>query len=145
MAIKFKGSTIPGTHGPLVFRSPDQQVRRMKFWDVKGEGEIFGEAGGRDISIEITIHKKFPTVAKLLDQLEDLDDLVGEHGTLEETGNVQQKFKNCTFDGWEPVPLPGQPNTSPLQDVAGTLRTPTNKPDGGWFQNVLLRFRQLEA
>ena len=152
MALLFKSKAIPGSHGPIIVGSPELHARRVKYWEVQGEGEVIGESGGRSLSVEITLHDQYTgnTPAKLFKYLDKLDALVGQHGTLTETPDdnggligVSQDFKNCTFEGREPAALPGQVAPGPLKDVAGTLVDDAGTPDLGWFITVILHFRQL--
>jgi hypothetical protein len=148
--LKFSGRVISGSHGPAFVGSPEQHVRRVKYWDLVGEAEVVGKPGGRVVTYDILLHDGY-TQQSLIDELEILDDTVGDHGTLKETGNVTRTFKFCTFDGYELLPFGGQENTSMLQDVALTLRDDNGTVEtqssgsGGWFQHVRLMFRQLKV
>ena len=147
--IKFKGRVYSGSHGPIVVGSPELKVRRVGYWDLVGEAEVIGKTGGRNVSIEITLHDAY-TQAQLISELNSIDSKVGQNGTLEESGNVTRKLKNCTFAGYEPIPFPGRQDSSMFQDVAMTMRDDngdreTVNGEGGWLQHVILHFRQLEA
>lgn len=146
----FKSKIILGSHGPLLVGSPELHARRVKYWDVKGEGEIIGEPGGRPIAVEITLHGSYAgdTPDELYDAKKALHKLIGEHGTLTEqpdsgSAGVRADYQNCTFEGYEPSALPGQYAPGPLKDVSGTLYKADGEPDGGWFETVILHFRQL--
>jgi len=145
--IKFNGRIYSGSHGPIVATSPENHVRRVKYWDLSGEAEVRGLRGGRNISVEILLHDSY-SQNQLIAELNTIDSKVGTNGALVETGNVQRTFQNCTFDGYEPIPFGGQSDSSMLQDVAMTLRDDNGNQEtvggaGGWFQNVILHFRQL--
>lgn len=148
MAIKFKGTDIPGEHGAIVRGSPEFHARRMTVHNLRGEGEIVGKTGGRTIVIPwLIFHNKFTgtTPDKLLQELDKLSEMIGDNGSLEETGAIKQKLKYCTFESWELVQWPGREDASPLLDVGRTLRTANDQIDGGWFQLITLRFRQLKT
>ncbi len=148
MTIQFKTLSLPGSHGPIIVGGPEIHVRRVKFWDLKGEAEIAGRSGGRNIMVTLLLHDAF-TQDRLIKKLDTIDTFIDDNGTLEETGNVSRKFKRCTFDGYEPIPFGGQDEPGMLQDVAATLRDDfgarelVGGVEGGWFIHLLLRFRQL--
>ena len=123
---------------------PELQVRRTVFWGLAGESEIVGKPSGRIVQCFIVLHQQFNTPKKLLDELNKLDDLVGEHGTLEETGEVPQKYKHCTFEGFERT-FNGQQHPGPLKNDAGTLFDESGDRDFGYFQTGVLRWRQLRV
>lgn len=147
MALKFKGTSIKGSHGPLVVGGPALKVRRVGYWDVRGEGEIVGRQSGRPISCLIILHDGYTRLDRLLTALAELADLIGEHGRLEETGNLVRTFDNVTFEGYDPIPLEGQDQPGPLKDLGVLTRQAGNKtePDNGWFAQYLLRFYQLRT
>lgn len=142
MSLKFDGLDIPGLFGQVVFGAPEITTRPVKFFQVKGEGEVVGEVGGRWIAVRVLLYGGFTTQAKLEAKLKDLSKKVGVNGTLdaesdgEGDNSLNYQLDYCTFHGWEPIPLNGQEDPGPLPDIAGTL-------DGGWFYHILLRFRQL--
>lgn len=135
MALKFK-IDIPGNHGAIVRGSPEFRARRVNFWKVKGVGEIVNLNGGRMLTVRCILFDEWDEVDDLLEFLGKLDDLVNHNDTLEETGNIQQEFENVTFEGYEMLPLEGQQEPGPLQDIAGTV-------DDGWFIQIVLHFYQL--
>ena len=145
MALKFNGDSIDGTHGPIYRPSPEPNLRRVRFAFLKGEGEIRGSSHGRTLMCRIILHKAYTGTKpdKLLKALDKLDKAIGTHGTLKESGNIEQEFENCTFEGYEPMPLEGQEESGPLKDSFGGLRTANGTADNGWWICVLLRFRQL--
>ena len=150
MALTFNGKSIPGSHGSLVFSSPEPQLRRVRFWDLKGEGEIAGENGGRPIVVEHILHEGYTSHIDLTVALNDLNKLVGVNAQLKAdtgsgSGRILQSFNSTTFEGYEFRALEGQPTPGPLQDVAGTLFDDDGNADGGWFVGLTLRFRQLVA
>lgn len=148
MALKFDGTEIPGEHGPIVRGAPEVRVRPVQVFQLAGEGQIVGKPAGRNLSVRVLLHKKYEgeTPDKLLEMLATLDGKIGTNGTLEETGNVPQKFNYCTFMGWEPIPEQGQSEPGPLKDIAGTLDADNDgQPIYGWFQLILLHFRQLRT
>lgn len=136
MALKFWNLDIPGLHGPLIIGGPENTARRVKFFQVKGEAEVAGFPAGRTIMVRALVFDEFDTYQKLQDFLDDLSTKTGVNDKLTETGNTPKVLDYCTFEGWEPIPLNGQEDPGPLVDIAGTL-------DGGWFIQILLRFRQL--
>jgi hypothetical protein len=148
MAITFKGQAIRGSHGSLIFTSPDPQLKRSRYFDIKGEAEIAGESGGRPITIDHLLHFNCSNLGQLQTLLDKLDKLVGQHGLLRhETGSGAsrqlQRFDDCTFEGYEFRALAGQQAPGPLQDVAGTLFDDDGNADEGWFAPLTLKFRQL--
>ena len=146
--ITFDKFIIKGTFSAIVPSAPDLHVRRSYFWGTKGETEIVGGRGGRELTCKVLIHeKKFATWKKLIDWLLTLDAKIGDHGTLESVAGhdatIKQKFENCTFHGFEWQPFGGQETAGPLPDVGGGLReSPSDKGDI-WFINGVLRWRQL--
>ena len=148
--LKFNGRVYSGSHGALVVGSPEQHVRRVKYWDLPGEAEIVGRPGGRNITVDLLLHDTY-TQDQLVSELSNMDDRIGTNGTLKESGNVSRTYKNCTFDGYEIIPFGGQDSPGMLQDVAGTLRDDDGdleldgQNNGGWFIAVRLMFRQLQA
>jgi hypothetical protein len=144
MSLVFDGTDIPGLHGAPVFGSWEVKRREVQFFQIRGAGEIAGEYGPRTISVLVLLHDNYDTVAKLLTKLDELSDLIGINSTLEEEGNIEREFDYCTFLGWEPVPLNGQESPGPLYNIAGTLDVDQDDdPVGGWFQQIMLHFRQL--
>ena|SRR3990167_9033467 len=143
MALTFKGKLIPGSHGPIQFVSPELQFRRGRYWQVKGTYEVMGRVGGRPLMVDHTLHFGFDTTDKLYLAIRDLDKLLGQNGTLSETGNITKQHDNCTFERYEMIPLEGQPVAGPLQDVAETLFDDEGEGDGGWFITLQLYFYQL--
>lgn len=138
MSLVFDGTDIPGLHGPLVFGSPENVRRPVKFFQVRGEGEIAGEVAGRSIMVRVLLNDDYDTQAKLDAKIKELNELVGTNSTLEEEGNLERDLDYCTFEGWEPIPLQGQEDPGPLPDIAGSLGTANC-----WFIQIVLRFRQL--
>jgi hypothetical protein len=138
MALKFWNLDIPGLHGPLIFGAPELKVRRVQFFQVMGEAEIVGRPAGRSIMVRCLIHDGWEDQNEMQAFLDDLSTKIGVNDTLTESGNIEQEFDDVTFDGWEPIPLNGQEDPGPLYDIAGTL-----DQDGGWFIQLVLRFRQL--
>jgi hypothetical protein len=143
--IEFSGKRLTHTHGPIVRGSSEVARRTVKYWGLKGEGEIVDEPGGRHLFVEIILHNGY-TQKQLLKAIAELDDLVGKNGTLKESGEVAQEFKNVTFASFEPMPLQGQEQPGPIQDVGVlTLRPDSTTLDNGWFQLFWLQFRQLKT
>ena len=148
--LKFNNRTYSGSHGPLIVGSPENHTRRVKYWDLKGEGEVRGQPGGRTITVDLLMHDTY-SQSELIAELGNMDSRIGTNGTLKELGNVTQSFKNCTFEGYEKIPFGNQDGAGPLQDVAGTLRDDNGDVEldgagnGGWFCMCRLTFRQLEA
>lgn len=142
MTIKFDNLWLADTHGPLVVGSPEVPIRRVKYWDVVGEGEVVGRPGGRPITCLILVNNGFTTLRKFQEQIGSMESKIGINGTLAETGDLSRKFKFVTFDGFDPVPLGGQEEPGPLLDV-GVLTRSSGAPDNGYFAQYLLRFRQL--
>lgn len=141
--LKFAGKEIPGSHGPIIYASPELAVKEIQFWEVNGIAEIVGGQGGRWLTIEHTLHNRCTTPRALVAELNKLKSYQGLTGSLVESGTIAQTFKNVTFRGWEPAALPGQREPGPLKDVAGTLLDDEGNADGGWFITLLLQFRQL--
>lgn len=143
MAIVF-GDLIPGSHGPIMVGGCEPALRRVRFWQVRGEGEIVGKNGGRSLMVAIILHDNWTSVNDLVTFKRTLNGLVGKNDTLEELGNVTQSFKDCTFEGFEALALPGQDFPGPLPPEGNfLLDANSGARDTGWFEQVLLRFRQL--
>ena len=139
MTLKFTGKSIPGTHGPILVGKPETRIRRVKFSQLKGEGEIVDQPGGRTLTVDVIVHNHYSSHRNLDSALKTLDKLIGENGTLEVTGNTRQTFKFCTLAGKDPIPFGA--NNGPLPDEEGMLEDP---PDfGAWFQHFRFTFRQL--
>lgn len=149
--LKFASKTIPGSTESLVYSSPEVPLRRVKYWDVIGEGEIAGRRGGRAIVVTHLFHDQFPSVTKLQIALDELDRQVGKHGRLQYTATVHggdshvETLNNCTLERYEKIPVPGQEAAMPLKDFAGTLFDDDGEADGGWFIYLMLYFRQLRT
>lgn len=146
--LKFANQIIPGTTESYVKPSPMLHARRVKYWDVIGEAEIVGLAGGRPILVTHLLHDELATPAALERALVKLDRLVGRHGVLHHSGEATgQTFtiddEFVTFEGSELLPLPGQEHPSAVKDIAGTLTDDSGNADNGWCQYLLLRFYQL--
>ena len=150
MALKFKGDDIPGFHGPLVYTTSEPALRFSKFWDLVGEPVIAGRPGGRYVTCWILLFDQWTgnTPKKLLDYLDELDDQVGEHGSIEESGNIVQKLTQCTFLGFEPSPVGGgQDDPGPIRDDAGTLWPIADweNAEAQWWVHGILRWRQARS
>ena len=148
MALEFASKTIPGTHGPLVYGGPEPRLRRVSYWDIRGEGEIFGQHGGRWISVVLLLHDGWTTLSNFEKARQNLFDLIGRHGTLKETGTLAQTLANVTLESVEPIPLDGQEQPGPIQDVGVLTRLNSSGQevaDNGWFAQYHLRFRQLRT
>jgi hypothetical protein len=151
--IRFKSKDIPGPHTSLTAAPPNLQVRSAEFFGVNGVSEIHGGQLDREVSCEIWLSKKEwtnPKGAELLNYLSGLDGLVGEFGVLQERydqqwGGLPRKFKDCTFIGFFPLPLPGQQTPAPLQDLAFTLHQYSSTTNPAWFHYGRLVWRQLES
>lgn len=149
--IKFRGDEIPGIHGPLVYTTSEPLLRFSNFWDLHGEIVIAGRNSGRFISCTILLFDEWVGTdpKQLLDYLDDLNDEVGQHGELEESGNIVQSLKRCTFLGFEPIPLDGQGEPGPLLDQVGSLwllqHDDFEDAEPQWFIHGILRWRQARA
>lgn len=141
--LTFAGKEIPGSHGPIIYASPELAVTELQFWESDGIAEIVGGQGGRWLTVRHTLHNRCQQPKDLTKELNKLKSYQGTVGDLKETGTIEQTFKNCSFRGWEPDILPGQRDPGPLKDVAGTLLDDEGNADGGWFITILLQFRQL--
>lgn len=143
--ITFDKLKIAEHHGPLIVGAPEVPIRRAKYWDVWGEGEVVGQQGGRNIFVSVLIHGGY-TLKQFIKQIESLEGKLGVNGTLEETGDLVRTYKRCTLDTFEPMPLAGQEEPGPLPDCGVLTYTNSNGQqvlDNGYFAGYQLRFRQL--
>lgn len=147
--LKFNGKTIPGSTESLIKGSPElSSMRRGRYWDIVGEYEVMGEQGGRQIVVTHILHDGFANHTQLKAAIQALEKLVGQNGTLTHTGTAQgdpfaDTFKDVTFEAFQPIPLAGQEFPTELKDISGTLFNDSGNADNGWFQYVIMSFRQL--
>jgi hypothetical protein len=148
MSLVFVNKPIPGTTESIITTSPDLPLRRVNYWDVRGEGEIIGKATGRNIIITHILHFEF-SYKDLQEFLNDeLNFLVGRNGRLDYEAtvngdNANVRYESVTMERWEPIPLAGQEYPCALKDISNTLFDDEGDADGGWFQYMTLYFRQL--
>lgn len=157
--IKFTGKEIKGTHGAAVAMPPALQTVRTYYWGLKGQTEIVGGTGGRELMIKMWIHGRVSQKGKAYakrDEIEkaikEIDKLVGKNGTLEidlgdqpqktnkstqQYNKEKQKYNHCTFVSMSPDSV-GSGAACPYFDWAGTV-------DGGWFMAATLTFYQLRT
>jgi hypothetical protein len=137
MALGFNGQFIRGTHGKIQESPPAIQVVRSQFFGLRGESEIRGEQGGRDLECWIYLHNNYTTANLLSAELIRLAGLVGVNSSLDVSGGpILDTYDDCTFEGFFPLPFDESGNYM-LPDVARTLDT-----NGGWFARGTLRWRQ---
>ncbi len=148
--IKFKGKEIKGSHATVVFAAPEPQFRDTFFWGLNGESRIYGGNKGRLLTCYMWLHDDYignTGLDGLLETLQDLDDMVGEFGRLEETyedvDNAGRDYRDCHFVGFVPEVLVGQQSPGPVDggdrgnDVDGMIR--------GWIQAGTLSWRQVKV
>jgi hypothetical protein len=151
LSLKFAKHEIPGTTESIVYPSPEVPLRRVRYPDVVGEGEIAGRRGGRPIVVVHILHDSFAKPTDLQAALEDLDRQCGKHGLLQFITTVHdgdayvETLRNCTLERYERLPLPGQQTATFLKDFAGTLYKANGDPDEGWFCYIALHLRQLRT
>ncbi len=150
MVLKFAGKTIAGTTEAFVYGGSPVQMRRVMYWGVTGEAEVVGRQGGRDILVTHIMHDGYEIYTDLRLAFAELNALLGSHGDLSLSTTVHgQQFREslrfCTLEDIEKIPWPGQDEPQPLRDLAKTLFDANGDADEGWFQRVLLRFRQLRV
>jgi len=152
VVIKFRSKEIPGTHGAAVFPPPELHVVRTYFWSMRGQTEIVGDTGGREVTVDLWLHDGFKKREDIAKKLKALDAMVGAHGVLEVDLGAQPKtasgssasasskeketLRYCTFGGFDRSSIGQGP--VPVFDYAGTV-------DGGWFAAGMLRFYQLRT
>lgn len=135
MALAFVGLPIPGTHTRAEASPPRIVAKRTHFAGLNGVVENLLGNEGRPLRYFITIHHPLlRTAAQITALLAQLDDKVGAHGVLSETGNITRTYKHVTFDGFEQT-------LDILRDYAGTL----NGGTVGYFTQGYLNFYQLSA
>jgi hypothetical protein len=88
MALTFDGTAIPGLHGQIVFGSPENTRRPVKFFQVKGEGEVAGQVAGRWVMVRVVLADEYDTQAKLDAKIKELNKLIGINSTLQADGNL---------------------------------------------------------
>lgn len=125
MALAFRSTTIPGTHGPIKFGNWGVQNVRTQYFGLEGTSELRGERTGREIVIESWYHNSFATAAALEAALEVLNQSVPTNGKLVQTGTIARTLQRCTFEG-------GTITSGPLYDVRI-----------GWWAEVTFRWYQL--
>lgn len=145
MSLKIAGKKIHGTTESIVVSEPVRQVKRGQFWDVRGEYEIFGEIGGRQVQIKHLLHRFFESVAECKAALGEIHDIIGNNGRCHFTGidqgrDTDQLFEDCTVESIVTVPFGDQ---GIIPDVAGTLVNDDGDPDGGYFCRIIITLRQL--
>lgn len=145
MPLLIARKNIPGTTESIVCGDPVRQVKRGQFWDVRGEFEIAGELGGRQIVIQHLLHKRYPTIEDCQDALDDIHELQGEHGVCRYTGTansdrVKQNYADCTVESIATVPFGNQ---AILKDVSSTLLDDEGNGDGGYYCRLIITLRQL--
>jgi hypothetical protein len=151
VTLKFAKHEIPGTTESIVYPSPEVPLRRVRYPDVVGEGEIAGRRGGRPVVILHLLHDNFEKPGDLQSELKDLDRQVGKHGRLQHITTVHdgdayvETLENCTFERYERLPLAGQETATFLKDFAGTLYDANGDADEGWFCYLALYLRQLRT
>jgi len=132
VALQFAGTPIPGFHEQLALAKPVLQTKRTKFAGIAGESELVLGSGGRSITCKIWLNAPaFGSSQALANFLSQLDDLVGGHGDLVETGAVNQTISDVTFEGFV--------NDGPMLPAIGA-----GLSQGSWFVPGTLHFYQLE-
>tara|TARA_R100000808_G_scaffold24931_1_gene59479 strand:- start:8699 stop:9118 length:420 start_codon:yes stop_codon:yes gene_type:complete len=137
MTVTHGSLTVNGKNGLAVVKPPELHVKRTHFPGLRGDSEIVLGTGGAQIDVPMWIYNSYTTRAKLQDFEDEMRGHVGTNATLTVTLDSEtETYTDCTFVGFEPMPLPGQQHASPLKDHAGTV-------DGGWFINGMLHFYQV--
>lgn len=142
--ILFNSIEIEGYHTALLADAPQLAATRRPFFGLDGTSEVVGGRQGRMITCQLWLTSSgWTNVKQLLARLRDLDNAVGGNHDLEERDHqtspgIPQKFPECTFQGFQRLPLPGQDMAGPLKDLAGTLHVYQAenfaKNGGAWFQ-----------
>lgn len=151
--ITFRGREIPGLHTSLVATPPNFQSRESSFFGLAGLSQIVGQQIDREVTCEIWLTEQTWTSTdahEVFDEIEKLDQWVGENGTVEEKARdgvgLPRQFRNCTFMGFLPQPLDHQRDPQPLRDIARGLHDYNDEEsDGAWFIFGRLFWRQLIA
>lgn len=137
--ILIAGTRFTGTIEGTYTNPPILQSKLTKYWGVAGVSELRGQRGHRQVDVPFILHMGSSSYAGLRGVLEELDRLVGWHGTIEvnnPNNNVARSFPFSTFDGF----TPGKSHDSgPLPDVANGLGMGINR----WFIHGTFSFRQL--
>lgn len=128
----FAGETLTfdGGHGELKFGEWEYPRVLTKFFGVVGASEIRGDLKTRRLHCDIWLHSSYANGAAVQDALDVLDDGIGFHGTLNETGSITRNFDEVTFLGFVPERGPLPPN--------GAVGF------SGWFWIGRLLFEQLQ-
>jgi len=147
--ITFDGNTIlcGDFHGIVQMGMIDAQVHQTVYFGNRGESNIVGEDGGRNLIIEAVIHSDLWTPDKgkdLILYVKNLDKFTAlDNGKLEydagfATANLKFDLPDVTFLGVEHL-------IGPLLDQTGTLcgRDDDDVIKECWWQRVNLHFRQL--
>lgn len=150
MALQFLTRTIKcgDLHSTLHVIPGDLQVQRTFYWGLLGVSEIVGGTAWDTVETTVWLtHADFDEdgsgvgVDNLTDYMRTLRSWRGDHGRVREIPPISaqaspaQVFKNCTFENFEPIALPGQDRPTPFLD--STQSTPT------WMQAGILRWTML--
>lgn len=146
--LKFRGLLIPGTGSAVSFGSPRGSVKRVHHWGTRGDTEIRGKVGGRELRAVMWLHDpSWLSSAKVYAFLDKLTKQINEHGELQlldRNKKVIAKYPNVTFDEWQPggQTQDGLPMV-PIPDIARTLEPDIGETKNAWWIEVNLRFYQL--
>lgn len=129
--LTFDNAPIVGRHTSLVAQRPEFVVTRRYFWGLRGMSEIRSGTSMYSISCKLWLFDNFASALELHDEIGALYRRVLDHGTLVESKEangtgMDQTFTECTFEGFERLPIQGREDAGPIEDIAGTL-------DGGWW------------
>ena len=131
MALTHNGQEFKGLFSNPRVTPVEHFTTRTHFQGVHGISEIDGGRGSRSIGVNLWHFYSYSTEAALKSGLDLLNKLVGANGDLVFDGNLDETYKDVTFEGWELV-------FGPLRDVANLL-------DGGWWAEIELFFTQLSV
>lgn len=95
--------TVPGVVLSWILPSREPQIATTKFWGVKGESSIFGQAGGRTLDIPVVVYDagQFPGRPQLAAWLNNVvgRDEVGKTATLTVSSAAgHPPFENTRFE-----------------------------------------------
>jgi hypothetical protein len=99
MALTFRGTAIPGTHGRMQFGNWGVQAVRTTYFGLAGTSELRGERTGRELVMESWFHNSFATAALLEAAIETLNRSMLTNGKIVQTGAIARTLQRCTFEG----------------------------------------------